>query len=43
LVQGNMSEKIIPIEEWCGVTTKDTGRVEWKPCLRRVLHFPFNL
>jgi hypothetical protein len=20
---------------------KDTGRVEWKPCLRRVLHFPF--
>jgi hypothetical protein len=29
----------------CGVMTKgkDTDRVEWKPCLRRVLHFPFNL
>jgi hypothetical protein len=21
----------------------DTDRVEWKPCLRRRLHFPFNL
>jgi hypothetical protein len=45
LVQVNMSENIIPIEsvvEWQR-RIKDTGRVEWKPCLRRVLHFPFNL
>jgi hypothetical protein len=37
--------KIIPIQsdvEWRRMI-KDTGRVEWKPCIRRVLHFPFNL
>jgi hypothetical protein len=26
-----------------GEGVNDTDRVEWKPCLRRRLHFPFNL
>jgi hypothetical protein len=45
LVQVNMSEWLYQSKsgvEWRR-RIKDIGRVEWKPCLRRILHFPFNL
>jgi hypothetical protein len=45
LVQVNMSERLYQFEndvEWRW-RVNDTVRVEWKPCLRRILHFPFNL
>jgi hypothetical protein len=45
LVQVNMSERLYQFEsdvEWRR-RVNDTVRAEWKPCLRRVLHFPFNL
>jgi hypothetical protein len=28
---------------WSDGGVNDTDRVEWKPCLHRRLHFPFNL
>jgi hypothetical protein len=45
MVQMNMSEDYTKVEsdaEWRR-RVNNTDRVEWKPCLRRVLHFPFNL
>jgi hypothetical protein len=45
LVQVNMSERLYEFEsevEWWQ-RVNDTDRVEWKPCLRGRLHFPFNL
>ena len=45
LVQVNMSGRLYQFEsdvEWWR-RVNDTDRVEWKPCLRRRLHFPFNL
>jgi hypothetical protein len=45
LVQVNMSERLYQFEsdvEWWR-RVNDTDRVEWKPCLRERLHFPFNL
>jgi hypothetical protein len=45
LVQVNMSERLYQSEsdvEWWR-RVNDTCRVEWMPCLRRRLHFPFNL
>jgi hypothetical protein len=41
----NMSEDYTKVEsgaEWRR-RVNNTDRVEWKPCLRRKLHFPFNL
>jgi hypothetical protein len=40
-----MSEGLYQSEEQRGVTAKDKSYdgVEWKPCLHRRLHFPFNL
>jgi hypothetical protein len=43
--KGNMSEGLYQFErfvEWRR-RVNDIVRVEWKPCLCRVLHFPFNL
>jgi hypothetical protein len=45
LVQINMSEDYTIVEnsaEW-RQRVHNTDRVEWKPCLRRRLYFPFNL
>jgi hypothetical protein len=40
-----MSEGLYQSGERGGVSAKDKyyDGVEWKPCLRRGLHFPFNL